>query len=301
MLSEGQALEHTFRLANASDRPLRITGTSTLVPCCSSLGALPETIPAGGSIEVPATFRTGDRVGQVRVEFSIRTDSPGRLAWVLELSVDLVSRGEIRPVESPASGSGGIHWARRVTRRRRPDQGGAEPTEVEVEAPLKASFSGPSRRRGVAGGLIEIARDVEITGPQAKVPGHHASSLVVRCADGAIFKDIIAWGLESSLKIVPPGLVLYRGGPKSTKTFEVATTGPPFQITAVVNPLSDRPAPSPGVGPMRSHRIGLELDPSRASDRAMVPIVFRTDLADQPEVSASVLILDRPDANGGAP
>ena len=78
VLARNQMLRHEFRVANRSDRTLRIVGSKVMVPCCLSLGKLPESIPPGGEATVAASLKVGLLADRKKVAFEIETVAPSR-------------------------------------------------------------------------------------------------------------------------------------------------------------------------------------------------------------------------------
>jgi hypothetical protein len=66
VLADGQRLTHTFAITNTTDRPITFGTPIVFSPCCSSMGPVPDELPARGAAAVAVSFHTASGVRKAR-------------------------------------------------------------------------------------------------------------------------------------------------------------------------------------------------------------------------------------------
>ena len=185
-----------------------------------------------------------------------------------------------------------------VTTRRWVGEGPAAPATLTSSTPIRAEYAGPPRVQQSGDGLVRVDREIDVTLPESRSPGHFQAEMVIGCEDGTSIKEFVAWEVEETFRVVPSGLVLFKRDGPSIKTFRVDCTDRPFRILGVENPLADRPPAPVNAESRPAHRLDIELDPSRSDPGKRYDIMVRTDQPDRPEIAISALVLDRTQGEG---
>jgi hypothetical protein len=171
VLAHDQPIRHVFPLSNPTNRPIRLLRAEVLVPCCSAVEQLPESIPPGGHVEFPVIFHPGDQSGRRRVAFTVETDNPSQPILTCTLAATPVAEVEVRPLDGsdsflPLGRSGTQRFT--VFCRRKGEDGLGAPDSVVSAEPLAVSFVGPAEERLLGNDWIETTRTVEVTLPPAR-------------------------------------------------------------------------------------------------------------------------------------
>jgi hypothetical protein len=298
VLAHGQTLRHEFTFSNPDPTSLRLLGAKAYTPCCSAIGPLPESIAPHGDARIPVLLKAGRRTGRSRVEFAVQTDSAQRPLRMLALRALLVAEWEMREVGEasgfvPAGQCGKRTF--RIVCHRRDDQGRDAPDFVDVSRPLSARFVGAPVETPRGDGLIETARDVEVTLPATTEPGQHRGELLIRWADDLIERHLFAWQVVPRIRAAPSGLTV-KLSEDATRSVVLTSDDRPFRIIEVSGPLvagSFRPPE----GSARVHRIRLTLDLKKPHEASASDIRFTTDHPEQSNVTVSVLVM--PGSEGG--
>lgn len=320
-LARGQEIRHAFRIENPTDRPWKVVGAEALTPCCSAIGALPESIPPGGSAEVPVLFKPGHQNGRKRVEFVVRTDDPDRPLHRFALVASLISELEVVPYDdNPATlplNAPGRHRYTILTRRvptalthliprqargggnahpstdspPRTDEGRRAPTDLTVTPPLTGRFLGPPTERLLDDGTLESAREFEVELPPSAEVGARRGEVILTWADGRDRTHLIAWQVTPRLRASPSGLVLRPKGSGEVErvTITIRSDDHPFRITDISGPVLRSPSPALPSEPRRVHTLELVLGSAAIGVDGIKDISLSTDHPDQPQVVVSVL------------
>ncbi len=292
VLASGQTLEHRFRITNPGSRPVRLLKAEAQTPCCSSIGPLPESIPAGGSAEFPVQLKAGFLTGLQRVNFFVLTDSEARPIIPLVLSATLHSAIEVEFSDGTATslpaGRPGI-LKLTVTCRRKGKEGYGTPSKISTTSPAKGQFVGDPIAKQLVDGINQVERQVEIDLPGSSEPGVKTVGLFLAWADqDRTDKRTFTWSVTPALRVTPPAFVLKATADKPVREAIVRSTGTPFRILRV-----EGRAIGPGlVVPTTSateHVLSLPLDPSVVG---VSDVRIHTDHPGQPTVKMSVLIED---------
>jgi hypothetical protein len=292
ILARGQVIHHSFVVSNQSNTPLRILSVQPLTPCCSSVGGLPESVPAGGRVEIPVRFLPGTQSGQKRVEFLIRTDRANRPFERLALSATLVS--EVELVALPES-DGDLLIGRpgrqriRVLCRRRGEEGRSAPASMTVPPSASARFVGPPAESVGPGGFMEAVREIEVELPAENTVGPRQFEISLHWADGQERPHVVRWVVRPAIKAAPEGLVLEASDHEQVRDVLLLSEGRPFRITGVSGQslaVEVRATPSPS----QSQRVHLVLNPKSRGAGGLEDLRITTDHPDQPTVLVSVLV-----------
>ena len=270
---------------------MRLMKPEALTPCCSSIGSVPESIPAGGSAEVAVKLRPGYQTGMKRVQFVIPTDRVDEPVITLSLSATLTPALEV-DFDEPAATTFAVGkpgtLKGRVTCRRKGEQGFDAPSSVFIEPPAIARFVGTAEERQLADGIRQSVQAVEIDFPPSREPGTRSADL--RLTWGAQHHDDrrpIVWAVTPALRVTPPAIGLKRSETDSvSREVVIRSTGTPFRVLKV-----EGKALAPGLrlpeDAATTHRLDLPLDRAALgiSDLRIV-----TDHPDQPIAKLSVWI-----------
>ncbi len=293
-LAGNQTLRHRFRLANPTNLPLHLIEAQALVPCCSSIGPIPESIAPGGSVDVPIELRTGGASGRKQVQFLIRTDATDRPDRWLAARVDLLAEVELVADEGTRAelGLGRPATLRyRLICRRLGKAGRTAPASVAVAPPVVARLDGPDTVRTPAEGLVEAIRGVVVDLPTESEEGEHQLTLVFRWEDGTTWTTPLAWRVAPSLRVAPTGIVLRPGDGPTEHPIVVRSDGRPFRIVEVSGP-SLAEGVTASAEPAQVQSLRLKLVPPAASGKA-TDLKIVTDHPDQAALTLSVLTLPR--------
>ena len=296
--ARGQDLRHEFRWTNRSERPIRVVGSKVNVPCCSRLGELPTSVPAGGSAVVPAFLKVGRVAGQKRVTFDVETDAPSRPVETFTLLARFVPEWEIQEITGPATplliGQASSRTYRLIARRKA-GEGRPAPSEVIASEPLRIESLAPAGEVEGSDGVIESTRQISIALPPRGKLGPNQGAITLRWPDGQAEEHAIAWTVEPRIRLSPAAVVLKPSDGTTTVAVEVRSVDRPFAVTRVAGPLLVGDGP-PVPQPSTSHKLRLALDPARLAPGVKPEVEFATDDPDQPLLKLGVLVMPREEA-----
>lgn len=251
VIARGQDLKHEFRWANRADRPLRVVGSKVNVPCCSRLGELPASVPAGGSAVIPAFLKAGRVADQKRVTFEVETDAAADPVETFTLVARFVPEWEVREISGPPAplliGQAASRTYRLIGRRKA-GEGRAAPAEVVVAEPLRVEVLAPAEEVEGSDGVIESAREVTVGLPARAPLGPNRGAISLRWPDGLVRAHDVHWVVEPRIRLSPAALVLKPRDGTTTVRVEVRSVDRPFGVTRVAGALSratGRPRRSP--------------------------------------------------------
>ena len=277
-----------------------------MTPCCSSIGPVPETIPAGGSVEVAVQLRPGFQTGLMRVGFLVPTGREDGGAIGLTLAATLISSLEVKFAEDTATtlAAGKMGALKgRITCRRKGSVGLDAPSSVTIDPPAQARFLGPSSGRDLADGIRQTVREFEVEFPPSREPGKKSAELRLGWKQqGREDRRPIVWVVKPALTATPRVLALKAdaGDPPAMRGVVVESTGAEFRVLAVKGrAVAD--GFEPPVGRSRSHRMVVPLNPGVTG---ISELIIETDHPDQSAAKVSVLIGPRTasaPAPGGSP
>lgn len=293
IIAEGQTIAHAFSLKNDTGRILRILKASASTPCCSSIGPLPATIPAGGEARVPVELRPGHQSGLKRVRFSIETDDARRPTSEFVLDARLIPDWEFKPAPDDRSsfpiGEKGTRKFRFVSRRRG-DKDSVFPS-AKVVSPLILVASAPMDVHGDLDLIAEVGGEVVVEVPKATSRGLGRGEIVFRWPDGSSKVETISWDVLPRLRAVPPGLTIRHSGRPSEVRIRITSDDRPFRVAKVESPLLVGRV-DPPTEPNRVHDLVLTLDAARAESAGGVhDLVITTDHPEQPVAKVAVLVV----------
>ncbi len=300
VVARDQTLRHEFPLANRSDRPLRIRGAKVNVPCCSSVGKLPETVPPGGVATIPVFFKAGHAAERKRVSFDIGTDSPSRPVRTLTLTAEFFPDWEVEEI-GPSSGALGIGQASKrrlkITCRRKGGEGRRLAPEVTSSPNLRI---GPTAEEGEfegSNGVIEATKEFEVVLAGQAVPGPQLGTIAFRWPDGSMKSHEVRWEVNPSLRLSPPAFALPASDQSSTIAVVIRSDGRPFRVIAASGSLLNG-APRLPDDAKQVHHLALNLDTTKTAPDGKNEVKVVTDHPDQPTLVLPVLIIPR--EKGGA-
>ena len=292
ILSGEQLLRHEFELKNSSDRSIAISDAFAFTPCCSRIGPLPRSIPAGGVVRVPITMKTGRQSGFKLVKFAINMDSESQPTVLVAASAKLTPDWEFEPAGThgtsiPVGDSGRLNFRILCRRKANSSEGRLIPLTVSSRDPYSSAFSGPVEDREAPEGLIESTRGVWLSVPTREI-GTCSTELSFGFADGTSHQQAVRWEVTPVIRASPSGLALRPElEPKETEVILSSIDGT-FRVLGVTSPLIDGLfTPTSKIESV--HVLRLPLDASRAGTSVVEVRSRRTTR--QPSVSLSVLIL----------
>ena len=228
VLAHGQILRHEFTLTNPSDRPIRILKASSSLPCCSSIGPLPRTIPPRGEVKVPVVFNTVNRLGPLRIGFAVATDSLAVPIRHFGMAVRLIPEWQIEDKDAPTRalsiGEPG-KFIYRIRCRRTETGGLCLPDNVTIGGPMKATFKDEAQESTISGGIIEATREVAVDLLPSAQAGRRQGELVFRWSNGLTRSHIATWAVAPSIDVSPSGLVIRRSKEPAPVTLVVTSEG----------------------------------------------------------------------------
>jgi hypothetical protein len=294
IIDEGQTLSHSFRLSNPTANPIRILKAEALSPCCSSIGVLPERIPAHGEVTVPVRLKLGYQSGVKTAGFSIRTDDIQHPLHRLTLRAHLVAAFEVHPVSDGASEPVFIRRPAtrmyRVVCRRMNGAGRDAPIALKSEQGVGAEFDREASITFGTNGIEQSERRLTIRLPSSTEAGWRKTAISVVWPDSSSKDFAISWEVVPVVRVTPSALVLRRDEISTPKTVLVQCDDRPVDIHDVRSSIlsSFRTEPS---HKSSFHRLSLRFDPSAIRNEKTFDILIRTSHPDQPEAQLSVLLL----------
>lgn len=294
VLARGQTITHQFTLNNPSAQPLPILGAEPLTPCCSSIGPLPESVPARGSIDIPITFKPGSQTGRRQVTFVVRTGDSANPTRLFTLLASLVPEVEVELLDNSDTslllGQTGKQRLR-VTCRRAGDEGRGAPTKVQGEAILAATFAGPSVEDSHPDGTIETVRQIDVTLPAESSIGAKRAQLEFTWPNGAAHIHTLGWVVKPCIDATPSAFVLAHGDvSQTTRTIVLTAQDRPFRVRSIEGAILARPCDFQE-GFARTHILKPTFTDLTSTGAGTSDLVITTDHPLQPVVFVSILSL----------
>jgi hypothetical protein len=293
VLSRGQTLRHAFEVVNTTDQAVTLREAVPNAPCCSAITLPTRTVNPRDSTGIPVEFRPGTRTGPNRILFQVHVGDEKRWTLGLAIRANVLQETEVEQVEpsdtTTTIGNSALQRYRIISRALEPEGLGAPDSitatrgaSVElVEAPVSA-------RR--ADGIIETETNVLIRLLPSSDPGNRTSTLAIRWPNGRTREQSLAWRVLPLISVAPSGLVLNPKDGRVTRSLLLTARESEFQILGVAGELLNA-APNCPTEPSRVHRITVDLDPARHPGPKATDLLIRTNLADQPIVPVSVVVL----------
>ena len=290
--------EHTFRVANISDRPVRVKGIANRKPCCGDVAPIaPRVVEPGQAVEVTITLHIGVGSGPVLHVAAIEVEGEGSevnlfTAANAHASIVLEETGSsLGPLEP-----GQTRLVEFLVRSF--VKAGAPPPPLEdrtIRSALRAEWTGPptTRTDGEAG-LDEFRRTLAVTLPSHPEPGHHSQSLEVLDGGGAVvgFRRInreVAGALTAS----PAGL-LFTSPTQAAEGLKVVVRtrdGRPFRINSASAGIEGLKVSVDGADARTPHILTARFQgPNIGLAARSGEIVIRTDHPGQPVVKVAVYV-----------
>ena len=291
VLAQGQTLHHEFTLRNPTGHSLRLIGAATSMPCCSAIGPLPPSVPPGGSVPVPVTLKTENKLGALRVSCSVKTDSPTVPVLRFAATVNLIPECEI---EAEGESVGQLllgqegRFSCRISCRRKGVEGRELPTSVKVSRTTEAVLTGPIGETRQPDGIIERACQLDLKVPPSSQAGWRREEVLLEWPDGRKQSHLVSWEVRPLITAVPSGLVIARSTKPTDVTIKVASVDRPIRIREVDGLLAKPFVPMEEA--RREHILHLVFDTPKADPTTISDIKIVTDHPDQPVVSATVLL-----------
>jgi hypothetical protein len=294
VLAHGQTIRHTFVLSNPGPRPVRVLSGLAETPCCSSIAALPESIPQGGRAEVRVELRPGHQSGRKMARFVVMTDDPTGPAKPFALVADLVAELEVDADPRPILkvGEGG-RTAVRVVARRLGESGRDAIVGVSASAPLLARLRHEPTTTSEDGGLVESSTEVEVVIPPVRDAGDHAGSLVLRFPDGSELSHAVSWRVVPRVAVIPASLLVHAGPGPVRRTVRVVTGEAPFRLLGIDGPHLAGSPRLPTL-PASQHALDVELDVAGCPPGTAFDLHLALDHPHHASVPVSVLVLPAP-------
>jgi hypothetical protein len=299
ILAREQVIEHRFRYVNPTDRVVKLLGFESVLPCCSAVGAVPETVGPGQAVELPVQFRPGLAMGPREVGFVLRTDQADAPDRAFALRAELLPAFEIQPIREDQAvdlrlGETGRRAYRVICRQTPAGEGMSLPDQVvDPSGRLRVSALGERTLREGSSGLREGVMEIEVELPGARAPGLQRGELRLLWPGGGERTHPLVWGVRASVVVEPPGLVLREGGVLSRElVIRSVEPGRVFRVLGVGGEVLAEPAVF-SVAPAERHVLKVLMDGGRTRSRLATDLVIRTDVEEQPELRVPVMTLGR--------
>lgn len=291
--------KHTFRIANASDRPVRIRRVANRKPCCGDVAPIAATVvEPGRSIEVAVTIHIGLAAGRVIHVAEVEADGDPNV----EIRTTATAHARVT-IEEVGSTTGPLEpgQSRRVEYLVRAfGLAGDPPPPLDdraIRSELPVEWVGlSSTGRDTESGLDEFRRTLAVALPASNEPTHRTTSLEILDAAGSVVgRRWTNWEVAPALKASPAGLVFTNDGP-AADGLRVAVRrgdGRPFRIASVTTELEDLSVRVDGEDARPLHLLTARLGvPGRPGPRSG-EIVIRTDHPGQPVLKVAVYVAGR--------
>jgi len=291
---------HTFRIANTSNRPVRVLGVVNRKPCCGFVEPVaPVTLDPGRAVEIAVRLHIGLAAGRVvhLAELQFEGDGGGVFAAEIRtmgtgLARALVEHPEPRSIALEPGETTQVELvARSFGDRDRPpfplDDGA-----IRSEAPSRWSDVATSRLDPDSG-LDEIRRPLLVTLTASGEPGRRLDTIELIEEGSAVARKAIAWEVAPAIRATPSGLVLSAGSSGPWKIVLQSRGGRPFRVVSGRSTVEGL-ALDPEDGQARaSHILGVRLDDRPRAAACSGVIVVETDHPQQPLVKVAFYIPSR--------
>ncbi len=291
VIANNGTIRHQFKIRNRGRKQIRLLNATALMPCCSAIGRVSESIAPGESGSVEILVRTGSRSGHKRLGFSVRTDSAGQPEVKLSVAVHLAAEHEVdfaRGLSTTVPAGKPSTLVYRVISRAQPTQLILEPPRIRVADPLKIEGISPNTTRILSDRVTETSFDVKLTVPPDPSSGPRRSELALDWADGTGFVQIVSWEVSPRITATPSALIIRETrGPSDCpvilqsdvggfRILKVAGAGFPGEETA-------------GTSRRMRHSLVLKIDGSTPGVDGREAVVITTDHPEQQIVRLGVL------------
>jgi hypothetical protein len=292
-ITNDRPIRHEFRLRNPTDTPIRLVNAMALKTCCSSIGPIPQVIPARGEAAVPVEWRAGHHSGRTRVQFVVVTDRADCRTIDLSLTANLLPAWEVSPSEAtPGTLKGGAASSQyfQVITRRLGQEGLSPPSAVDSTEPFLVRFVGDATEEPGHGGIVESRRIVEGALALGQGVGTYVGELRLKWDDGTSKTSPIRREVPPHIRAMPSTIVVSPNDGSRKYKVIVNSDGRPFRILKVIGQALANPQ-APGPDPAATHVLNVELDPSRLDQVETSEIDVTTDHPDQASLKIKVFLI----------
>ena len=298
--SQNQLLTHEFTISNDSDYPVRILNVETYIPCCSTIGAMPDVIAARAKLRVPVTFKPGYQAGPKQAGFLIHTNSAVHANWQLLLRANLISAYEftILSDQNHRVSFGlpdAIHC--RLVCRKSETEGRGLPASIVASPTLQLRITTPPIGASPSPGVAERYSYIDVTIPPSYRAGPQRGEIRIGWPSGESETQNLVWEVSPPVSASPSGLIVKQSDPQYFEVV-VTSTDRPIRIEGAGGELL-RDLPT-GIFPTKSakvHHLRLAIVPNANQGPYASKVEILTDHPFQRTLSVSVLQL-LPSKNG---
>jgi hypothetical protein len=292
---------HTYRVANASKRPVKVARVVNMKPCCGDVEPVgPTVLEPGQGLDVTVTLKIGPASGQLQHGAVIESDDPDSPEIELTTLANCLPRAAIDEVVSadrsilPGETTRAefvIHSYGDATTPPLPLD------ERTIRCDASIAWSGPqSREVDPETGSTEHRRGLVITLQAQGEQGDRATDLFVMDAHLAVARKRITWGVASALKATPTGLVVTSDEGESVRKVVLRSQdGKPFRISSATSRVDGLKVQFPDDGARAVHLLEVRIGPPSRPGLRTGEILVATDHPRQPEAKIAVYIAGRPE------
>ncbi len=289
-------LEHTYKLVNTSQQPVRIAGVQNEKPCCGDVRAqTPARLLPGESLDVVVTLHARHNGGKLQHAAVVQPEGRDLAPAVIETTATHVPRAAIdessagkRALLAQESAKVGL-IVRCFGTKEHPPHALREET-LEADGPIIWEGE-PSTEEHAENGLVSTRRACVITLRAQGAPGPRTSEIVLRSGADELARHRIAWEVAPAIKASPSGLIIASDDTASKKFLLRSVDEREFQIVSTRAEGIEFDAGRRGNDARAVHTLEAQL---RSNDGiptgAAADIVVTTDHPLQPEVRITVFV-----------
>ncbi len=291
--------QHTYRVVNASGRPVKVARVVNMKPCCGDVATVgPTVLEPGQGLDVTVTLKIGPASGQLQHSAVIQADDPDHPEIELTTLATCSPRAAIdEVVAADRSIPPGETTRAEFVLHAYGDE--ATPPlaldERTVRCVVPVAWSGPqSREVDPETGAVEHRRGLTITLQARGEPGERATDLFVMDGHLAVARKRIAWEVASALKAAPAGLVVTSGESEPVRKIVLRSQdGRPFRIGSATSRVDGLKVEFHDDGAKAVHLLEVRIGPPSHPGLRTGEIRVTTDHPRQPEARIAVYIAGR--------
>jgi len=287
----GKTLIHRFRLANATDHPVRLAQVINRKSCCGEIQVGATTIPPGGSTDVAVTLMVGNKFGDVVHETEVVTDPPSPGEIVLRLVAQAVPalRVEATSADAPSYlvGAGPQTVEFLVTANGTETEPPIDLDRLTLSPPGEARWLGPKRDASSEESANAVSRRFAATLNPAGPVGERSTVYGLRDGPTTVHEHLVRWEVVPALT-VSPRVAILSSGSREARLVIRARDGRPFRVTRIESKRNGLSGTCANPESSAAQTIVIKADPGLAAGSHGLTIF--TEHPNQATVVVAVLI-----------
>lgn len=297
---------HTYRVVNASRRPVKVSRAVNLKPCCGDVTEIePATLEPGQGVEVTVTLKVGPGAGRLEHVAVLKSDDPDHPEVGLTTRATCLPSAAVDEVEPSHPTLLAGEGARVAFVIHSYGDEATPPLELDdrvVRCGEPIEWTGP-QSRGIDPdtGSPEHRRGLVVALEARGEPGPRATDVLVMEGDLAVGRRRISWEVAEAIAATPTGLIVSRADDEAVRRVLLRSRdGRPFRILSATTRVEGLDVRVDEDGPKAAHAIEARVGPASRRGPRIGEVLVATDHARQPAVKVAVYIAATPEPAAAA-